>query len=281
MTCADIVRLADLLRGRRLAVLTGAGCSTESGIPDYRGPGTRQRARNPIQYRAFVRDGETRRRYWARSLAGWERIRGARPNAGHAALAAMERSGHIGGLITQNVDRLHHAAGSQSVIELHGALAEARCMACGAIEPREDLQRRLLAMNPGFAEARATVLPDGDMALPEHLVRNFRVATCRTCGGDLKPNVVFFGENVPRPVVDAAFGCLGSAQALLVAGSSLMVFSGFRFVRRAAQLGLPVAIVNLGETRGDPLATLRVHRRLGEALPALAEALCAPVTCSA
>jgi NAD+-dependent protein deacetylase sirtuin 4 len=281
MDRADIVRLADLLRGRRLAVLTGAGCSTESGIPDYRGPGTRRRARNPIQYRAFVRDAETRRRYWARSLAGWERIRGARPNAGHVALAAMEGAGHIGGLITQNVDRLHHAAGSRSVIELHGALAEARCMACGAIESREALQRRLLALNPGFAGVGATMLPDGDMALPEDLVRDFRVASCRACAGHLKPNVVFFGENVPRPVVDAAFGYLDAAQALLVAGSSLAVFSGFRFVRRAAEIGLPVAIVNLGETRGDPLATLRVRGRLGEALPALAEALCAPVTCSA
>lgn len=273
MDRADLLRLADLLHGRRLAVLTGAGCSTESGIPDYRGGGTRRRARNPIQYRAFVRDPEARRRYWARSLVGWERVCTARPNAGHAALAQMERQGVVRGLITQNVDRLHHAAGSRGVVELHGALAEVRCMDCGELEPRADLQRRLWAHNPDFPAGAAETLPDGDVALPDAWVRGFRVPTCLACAGTLKPRVVFFGENVPRPVVDAAFHLVDAAEALLVVGSSLAVYSGLRFVRRAAERKLPVAIVNLGETRGDPLATVCVQARAGEALPALVQAL--------
>jgi NAD+-dependent protein deacetylase sirtuin 4 len=273
MATADIERLAELLRGRRVAALTGAGCSTESGIPDYRGPGTRRRARDAIQYRAFLRDAETRRRYWARSLVGWPRVRDALPNAGHVALAELERRGTLAGLITQNVDRLHHMAGSRSVIELHGALAEARCLDCGRLEARGGLQERILALNPGFPERCAALRPDGDAELPEGLVRGFRVPSCTGCDGTLKPNVVFFGENVPRHVVNAAFQMVDAADVLLVVGSSLMVFSGLRFVRRAAERGLPVAIVNLGETRGDALATLRVAASIGQALPALAQAL--------
>lgn len=267
----DLAPLVDVLGGRRLAVLTGAGCSTESGIPDYRGPGRRPRA--PIQYREFVGDPEVRRRYWARAVVGWPRFRAARPNAAHAALAALERAGRALGVITQNVDRLHHAAGSRRVVELHGALHAARCLACGAREPRDDVQARLLAENPGFDARAAELLPDGDAELPPELVAAFRVVGCRACGGDLKPDVVLFGEVVPRAVRDAGQALLREAEALLVVGSSLAVFSGYRFVREARELGLPVAIVNLGPTRGDGDAQVKLDGRAGEVLPRLVEAL--------
>lgn len=273
MTDDDLQRLADVLAGRRVAVLTGAGCSTESGIPDYRGPETRRRARNPIKGAAFLGDDEARRRYWARAVVGWPRMASARPNPAHRALAAMERAGTVRGLVTQNVDRLHHAAGSAGAIELHGALAEVRCMACGAITSRDALQRRLLALNPGWEAQRAEVAPDGDAELPGPLVERFRVASCEGCGGVLKPNVVFFGESVPRERVERAYRLVDDADALLVVGSSLAVFSGYRFVKRAAERAVPIAIVNLGESRGDPHASLIVQGRAGEVLPRLAAAL--------
>lgn len=247
-------------------MLTGAGCSTESGIPDYRGPGTRDRARNPIQHRAFVTDPSARQRYWARSAVGWARFSTVEPNDAHLALASMS----LTGLITQNVDRLHHRAGSREVIELHGALAEVRCLACDARESRDALQARILALNPGFT-ASAELAPDGDSEL--ETARDFQVPACRACGGILKPDVVFFGDNVPRPRVDAAFAIADAAEVLLVVGSSLTVFSGYRFVLRAAERGQRIAIVNLGETRGDPHAHVRVDARAGEVLPALARAL--------
>ncbi|QRO00269.1 NAD-dependent protein deacetylase [Archangium violaceum] len=265
--------LASLLRGRRLVVLTGAGCSTESGIPDYRGPGTRARARNPIQHREFLTRPEVRARYWARSLLGWPRFSSARPNAAHASLAAMERQGHVSGLITQNVDRLHHAAGSQHVIELHGALARVRCLDCDAIEPRVELQERLLALNPGFSERAAELLPDGDAELPLEAVRAFQVAGCTRCGGTLKPDVVFFGDNVPPPTVEAAFAMLERSDALLVVGSSLAIYSGFRFLQRAVDRHMPIGLVNIGECRGAELVDVRVEARAGEVLPRLAAAL--------
>jgi NAD+-dependent protein deacetylase sirtuin 4 len=265
--------LASLLRGRRTVVLTGAGCSTESGIPDYRGPGTLARARNPIQHREFLSRPEVRARYWARSLIGWPRFCASRPNAAHEALSGLERDGHVRGLITQNVDRLHHAAGSQRVIELHGALARVRCMDCGACEPREELQQRLLALNPGFAERQAEPRPDGDAELSLEAVSTFHVVGCLRCDGTLKPDVVFFGDHVPSPIVEAAFSLLEEADALLVVGSSLAVYSGFRFVQRAADRHLPIGIINLGESRGDPLADVRVEARAGEVLPRLAAAL--------
>ncbi len=268
----ELAAAAALLRGRRVVALTGAGCSTESGIPDYRGPGTRERARNPVQYRAFVDDPRARQRYWARSMLGWPRFAAARPNDGHRAFAALERAGLLRGVITQNVDRLHHAAGSARVVELHGALAEVVCLACGAIEPRDALQRRLALLNPRW-DADVELAPDGDAELDA--ADGFRVADCLACGGVLKPRVVFFGENVPLGTVDRAFALLEEGDALLVAGSSLTVYSGFRFVRRAAERGVPVVVVNLGPTRGDPLAALRVDAPVGEVLPALVTALCA------
>jgi NAD-dependent SIR2 family protein deacetylase len=272
-TTGDLDHLIALLRGRRIAVLTGAGCSTESGIPDYRGPGTRARARNPVKYRKFVEDAHARRRYWARSLVGWPRFRSAVPNAGHLALAELEQSGRVVGLVTQNVDRLHHAAGSTRVVELHGALTEVRCLACGRITPRDHMQERLLALNPHWDVRRAELAPDGDAELTDEQIAGFREVGCDACGGVLKPHVVFFGEAVPRATVDAAWSIVDAADVLLVVGSSLAVFSGYRFVRGAKERGMPVAILNLGESRGDPLADVRVDARIGDALPRLAGAL--------
>lgn len=266
----ELPGLAALLRGRRLAVLTGAGVSTASGIPDYRGPVTRMKARNPIQHRAFLADPATRARYWARSVRGWPRFRAFAPNAAHRALAALEARGLLAGLVTQNVDRLHARAGHRAVIELHGALHEARCLDCGALEDRDALQSRLLALNPEALSWTAEVAPDGDVDLPEAAMRSFRVADCRACGGVLKPDVVFFGDNVPKPRVEQAFAVVDGADALLVAGSSLAVFSGYRFVLRAEARGIPVVIVNLGETRGDRHATALVDARAEDLLPQLA-----------
>lgn len=265
--------LVQLLSGRRVAVLTGAGCSTESGIPDYRGPETRRRARNPIRFAEFVKSSEGRRRYWARAFVGWEKFANKQPNPAHHALAAMERAGLLTGLITQNVDRLHHAAGSRDVVELHGALADVRCLECGAVELRAALQRRLDARNPGWSSLRVEMAPDGDAELPMELVDRFVVADCDACDGPLKPDVVFFGEGVPRERVERAYRAVDAADVLLVVGSSLAVFSGFRFVRRAADRGQRIAIVNLGESRGDAYADVRVEGRAGTVLPALAEAL--------
>lgn len=269
--------LVALLRGRRVVALVGAGCSTASGIPDYRGPHTRERARNPIQYQTFVGDDAGRQRYWARAMVGWTRFRAARPNPAHVALATLERAGVVRGLITQNVDRLHHAAGSERVVELHGALHEVTCLSCKAVEPRDALQARLLALNPDWDRATLAELaeqaPDGDAELPADRIAGFRVAGCDRCGGVLKPKVVFFGENVPPDVTATAWSLFAEGEVLLVVGSSLTVFSGYRFVRKAAQVGMPVAVINLGPTRGDPLIELRVDDRVEQVLPALAEQL--------
>jgi NAD-dependent deacetylase sirtuin 4 len=261
--------LVELLRGRRLVVLTGAGISTESGIPDYRGPQTRERARNPMQYGRFVSDEAARRRYWARALVGWPRFAAARPNAGHRAVAQLERAGVVAGVITQNVDELHQAAGSATVLELHGTLHRVRCLQCGDRQPRQHLQQRMLALNPEWPATVAELAPDGDAELDDALVERFLVAECPACGGVLKPDVVFFGENVPAEVVQHAYGMVDRAEALLVVGSSLAVFSGYRFVRRAKARGIPIAIVNLGPTRGDPEADLRVDAMAGEVLTEL------------
>jgi NAD+-dependent protein deacetylase sirtuin 4 len=271
----DVGPLVELMRGRRIVALTGAGCSTESGIPDYRGPGKPPRTRAPIQHREFVEQADARRRYWARSVLGWARFSAAEPNAAHRALAELEARGSLAGVITQNVDGLHGAAGSHEVVELHGALARVRCLDCDARLGRQRLQERLLTANPDWLEVTrdATIAPDGDAHLPDDLVDRFVVVPCEWCRGALMPDVVFFGGSVPRPTLDAAWALFDRAELLLVVGSSLAVFSGYRFVRRAAERGVPVGILNRGPTRGDEQATVRVDELAGAALPAIARAL--------
>jgi NAD-dependent SIR2 family protein deacetylase len=216
-----------------------------------------------------------RRRYWARSMLGWERFQSAQPNPAHHALEQLEHTGIANGVITQNVDGLHRAAGSSRVVELHGALARVKCLACGQIEARAGLQRRLIELNPGWLERGSDVLPDGDAEIADEFVTEFRSAECLHCGGTLKPDVVFFGESVPALTVQSAFALLDDAQALLVIGSSLAVYSGFRFVRRAVAKQLPIALLNLGPTRADALATAKLDAPAGVALPKLVQALTA------
>jgi NAD-dependent SIR2 family protein deacetylase len=264
-------RAVDVLAGRRLTALTGAGLSTDSGIPDYRGPGSPRRT--PMTFQEFLSGEQAQRRYWARSYVGWARMAHAEPNDGHRAIADLERSGVLHGLITQNVDGLHTAAGSRAVIDLHGRIADVVCVGCGLRGPREALQRRLDALNPGFAEAvgaAITAAPDGDAELDA--VDGFRLAPCTGCGATLKPDVVFFGENVPKDRVAQAYATVDAADALLVAGSSLTVMSGLRFVRHAHKNGVPVVIVNRGPTRGDEFAQVRLDAGCSEVLPALAAA---------
>ncbi len=271
----DFEALVALLAGRRIVALTGAGCSTESGIPDYRGVGRPPRTRPPIQHDAFVRHAHVRRRYWARAVLGWAQFGHVRPNAGHAALAALERAGILPGLVTQNVDGLHGAAGSGRVIELHGRLGEVGCLGCDHLEGRAATQARLLAANPGWLARVATVAPDGDADLDDAAVDAFEVVGCAACGGALAPRVVFFGGHVDAATVGAAAALVDDAEALLVVGSSLAVYSGFRFARRAAERGIPIGILNLGPTRADPLAAARLEARAAEALPRLAARLIA------
>jgi NAD-dependent SIR2 family protein deacetylase len=268
----DLAPLVAVLAGRRVVALTGAGCSTESGIPDYRGGG-RTGPRNPIQHDAFMRRPDVRRRYWARATLGWARFSGAAPNDAHRALAALEQAGHVAGVITQNVDRLHQRAGSRRVVELHGALADVACLRCGRIEARAELQARLLDANPGWLESAIDIQPDGDAELEADRVREFTVVACRVCGGELKPDVVFFGGSVSERTLAAAWDLFAEAEALLVVGSSLAVYSGFRFVRRAQDQGLPVAIVNVGPTRADEIAAVKVSAPVGTILPRVAETL--------
>lgn len=270
---AGVASLADFVAGaRRLFVLSGAGCSTDSGIPDYRDARGDWKRAPPVTYQAFTGEAATRRRYWARSLAGWPLVGRARPNAAHAALAELERRGKIGMLLTQNVDRLHQAAGSRAVIDLHGRLDLVACLGCARRMPREHLQSLLLATNPGWSTEGAMAAPDGDADLPDVDYARFRVPDCPHCGGMLKPDVVFFGEAVPRERVETAMRHLTQCDAMLVAGSSLMVYSGLRFVRRAVELGLPVAAVNLGRTRADELLSLKVLASCGDALSHVAAA---------
>ena len=269
----EIDALHALLCAGPALLLTGAGISTDSGIPDYRGPETRRRARNPVQHREFVRSAAARKRYWARSMLGWPRFSTAQPNPGHRVLAALERAGHALGLITQNVDGLHHEAGSLNVIELHGALRMVRCLTCGAGVPRPALQRALSALNPEFEAHLAELAPDGDAELSDELIVRFQVVDCAACGGPLRPDVVFFGENVPRERVDAAFALLSRATSLWVVGSSLAVYSGLRFVHGAQKRGIPIMILSLGPTRGDECASLRLDRDASKTLLALAARL--------
>jgi NAD+-dependent protein deacetylase sirtuin 4 len=265
--------LADLLRAKRVVALTGAGLSTESGIPDYRSPEALARPRRPIHGPEFVRSEDVRRRYWARSTLGWARMRLAEPNAGHRALSRLERIGVVAHVVTQNVDRLHSKAGSARVTELHGALAEVSCLACGALEARDALQGRLLAANPGFDAQTAAAAPDGDADLARDRELSFRVPGCTRCGGVLKPRVVLFGDNVPRATVDEAFEALDAADVLLIVGTSLAVFSGYRFLRYAVQRATPIAIVNRGPVRGEEHATLKIEASAGATLDAVARSL--------
>ncbi|MGN9840445.1 NAD-dependent protein deacetylase [Nonomuraea sp. H19] len=264
--------LAELVGRGGVAVLSGAGLSTESGIPDYRGPTGRARRAEPMTYQRFIGGAAARRRYWARSHVGWRQIGQARPNAGHRAVAALERHGLLAGIVTQNVDGLHQAAGARRVIELHGGLDRVVCLSCRERTPRTELDRRLREANPDW-DATGLINPDGDAVLTDEQVAGFQVVDCTGCGGLLKPDVVFFGENVPRPRVDECFAIVAGAQALLVLGSSLMVKSGLRFVTEAAALGIPIAIVNQGPTGGDADATLTLDAPLGSTLTDLAARL--------
>ncbi|PWU56600.1 NAD-dependent protein deacetylase [Micromonospora sp. S4605] len=264
--------LTDLVAAGGVVVLSGAGLSTESGIPDYRGPSGAARRHTPMTYQTFTGDAQARRRYWARSHLGWRTIARAAPNDGHRAVARLQRAGLVDAVITQNVDGLHTAAGSAPVVELHGRLDEVVCLDCGNQTSREELDRRLREANPGFDARVDAVNPDGDVELPDAEVARFRVVDCTFCGtGTLKPDVVFFGETVPAARVAHCFDLVHRARLLLVLGSSLTVMSGRRFVLRAAKLGIPVAIVNQGPTRGDGYAALTLDAPLGRLLPALAD----------
>ena len=260
----------DALSTGGVLVLSGAGISTESGIPDYRGEGGSLSRHTPMTYQDFTASAHARRRYWARSHLGWRTFGRARPNAGHRAVAAFGRHGLLSGVITQNVDGLHDAAGSEGVVELHGSLARAVCLSCGAFTPRRELARRLAEANAGYEPVAAGINPDGDADLTDEQVADFSVVSCTVCDGILKPDVVFFGEAVPPPRVEHCRELVREAASLLVLGSSLTVMSGLRFVRQAAQDGKPVLIVNRDPTRGDPHAVTRVALPLGTALTTVA-----------
>ncbi|MCV2489604.1 NAD-dependent protein deacetylase [Geodermatophilus sp. YIM 151500] len=267
--CPDA--LVDLVADGDVVVLSGAGLSTDSGIPDYRGASGSLRRHTPMTYQTFVRDPRGRHRYWARSFVGWRQVRDARPNDGHRAVADLQAAGLLAGVITQNVDGLHQAGGARDVVELHGGLDRTVCLACGDVADRGELDERLRAANPGFGPRTDEVNPDGDVELPEEVLDGFAMVDCGACRcGPLKPDVVFFGETVPRDRVDRCFELVDEAACLLVLGSSLTVMSGYRFVLRADKLGIPVAIVNVGPTRGDAKADVRIDAPLGAVLPELA-----------
>ena len=279
MTSAESPELVALLANRRVAVLTGAGISTDSGIPDYRGPDSPPS--NPMTIRQFTSDPVFRQRYWARNHVGWRHMDDTLPNAGHRSLATLEHAGVVTGVITQNVDLLHTKAGSANVVNLHGTYAEVICLSCGYTVSRAALAEQLEALNPGFLERSnaiggLAVAPDADAIVDD--TASFRYLDCPRCAGMLKPDIVYFGENVPKDIVAQSYSLVGEADALLVVGSSLTVFSGYRFVRHAAALGLPVAIVNRGPTRGDELATVKVDGGCSELLVLLASELGAPDT---
>ena len=280
----DAAALAALLGAHPgTLVLTGAGMSTDSGIPDYRGPDGTRRV-TPMQHGEFVGSSEARQRYWARSFIGWQRFGSAEPNAAHRAVADLQQRGVLGPVITQNVDGLHQAAGSRDVTELHGSLAEVVCLTCGDRSDRDLLQARMAEANPGFerlaageapdgSQVSSQIRPDGDIVLDDALVAGFHLPRCTVCGGDaLKPDVVFFGGSVPRERVDACYALTDAAPALLVLGSSLAVMSGLRFVRHAAKRGIPVMAVTRGPTRGDDLMTVRLDASLAPTLDALRRA---------
>ena len=247
-----------LRRIERWTVLTGAGISADSGIPTYRDQDGKWLRVDPIQHKEFIESDQKRKRYWARSMVGWPGVERAMPNAHHTALATLERIGKVSTLITQNVDRLHQKAGSQRVIDLHGRLDRVVCLRCGQHETRSALQARLLATNPFVANYSQIAKPDGDADVPDHFVAQTQEPVCTSCGGVLMPDVVFFGGTVPKPRVDACVDALNNSTGLLVVGSSLQVYSGFRFCRMAEKLRMPIIIVNEGDTRADDIATLKV-----------------------
>ncbi|WP_159942677.1 MULTISPECIES: NAD-dependent protein deacetylase [unclassified Nocardiopsis] len=266
-------RMREALGEGPVVALTGAGLSTDSGIPDYRGPDSPPRT--PMTYQQFVGDAAFRRHYWARNHVGWRHVHRTRPNDGHRALAALEAGGALAGVITQNVDTLHHAAGSRRVIDLHGRYDRVICLSCSTVVSRQSLAERLDALNPGFADTvpDVEVAPDADAVLAS--TEGFRVADCAACGGMLKPDIVYFGENVPKPRVLEGYALVDGASALLVAGSSLTVFSGRRYVKRAVEQGKPVVVLNRGSTRADEVAALTVHGGCSPVLTALAAAYAA------
>ncbi|SLM03371.1 NAD-dependent deacetylase [Actinoplanes sp. SE50/110] len=266
----QVARLDGWLGDGGVVVLSGAGLSTDSGIPDYRGPSGSARRNTPMTYQTFTGDPLARRRYWARSHLGWHTIGLARPNDGHRAVARWQERGLLHGVITQNVDGLHQAAGARDVVELHGNLARITCLACGALTPRTELAARLSAANPNFAVVASAVNADGDAELDDAALDGFTPVDCLACGGLLKPDVVYFGETVPPERVSRAFELVAGARTLLVLGSSLTVMSGRRFVLRAVKQGVRVAIVNRGVTRGEPYADLVIDAPLGVVLPNLA-----------
>ena len=266
--------LIDFLAARRrLLVLTGAGLSTASGIPDYRDAAGGWKRQQPVQFNDFMGSAAVRRRYWARSLIGWRHMHRARPNPAHHALVALERMARTEQLVTQNVDRLHQQAGSRDVIDLHGRIDRVTCMSCSTRLPRSAFQRQLNTVNPGWSERSAVSAPDGDADLEHADFARFQVPDCTACGGVVKPDVVFFGEAVPRPRSEAAMVRLARADGLLVVGSSLMVFSGFRFAREAARQRKPMAAVNIGRTRADDLLDIKVTAPCDQVLPAAVQAL--------
>lgn len=270
-TDADVERLAAWLAARpHVTAITGAGVSTDSGIPDYRdGDGNWKRS-PPVQYRDFVESEAVRRRYWARSFAGWPMFTAARPSAAHVALARLETMGRVGQIVTQNVDRLHQRAGSRNVIDLHGRLDVVRCLACNHRFDRNGFQMCLRDANPDWDMPSARIAPDGDADLEGIDFSKFNVPACEICGGLLKPDVVFYGESVPRETTAAALAAIESADGVLVAGSSLMVWSSFRLVRAAAARGVEVVAVNRGRTRGDDLFAFKLDRECGSVLAAMA-----------
>lgn len=264
---------AFVIRHHPLFVLTGAGCSTGSGIPDYRDREGRWKHSQPVLFQDFMKSPAVRRRYWARSMAGWPAFSRARPNGVHRALTVLEKAGFIHQLVTQNVDGLHCQAGSRDVIDLHGRLDSVICMDCGQRARRSDFQQRLHTLNPHALQATSRPAPDGDAHLEPEAADAFRIPSCTACEGILKPAVVFFGEAVPKDRIKRSMEKLTESGGVLVVGSSLMVFSGYRYCRAAAELKIPIAAVNLGKTRADPLIQLKLQAECSEVLQALSDSL--------
>lgn len=275
---SELNAAAEIIGRGEVVVLSGAGLSTESGIPDYRGPdGAYSRNHTPITYQLFRDDPRGRHRYWARSYIGWPLMRGKQPNTGHLSVASMGSVGLVSGVITQNVDSLHHKAGSSSVIDLHGRLDTVMCMACGLRGSRDALQSRISSLNAGWEGVATSVNPDGDVEIADSAVDSFVMVDCTACGGPLKPDVVYFGESVPPARVADSYALVDRASSLLVLGSSLHVYSGRRFVTHAHKLGLPIVIINQGETKSDELATVRIDAALGATLSTLSSMCSTPV----